>query len=233
MEYMTDRQQTAGERVRALRKLRDLTQQQVADAAKIPQGQYAKVEGGQNKLSTAALRAALAMAFEVDRDRFDAYVEGRLPLDALDGGTPALRPVQSVVHFESDSIDPVELALFDVLREKLYAPRVFDAARQAVRESARFLAPGADPHDFARGLLEATASLDRDALPLAPTAILTRFASGKSPHAQASHVEATAATNAEIDARLAARGVTTDDIASNRAKIQGQIAKNRRARGDG
>lgn len=228
MEYMTET--TAGERVRALRKLRGLTQQQVADAAKIPQGQYAKVEGGQNKLSTAALRAALATAFEVDRDRFDAYVEGRLPLDAIGGLSAAPRPA---AHFEPDDQDPVELALFDVIRAKAYTPRVFDAARQAVRESARFLAPGADPHDFARGLLEATASLDRDALPLVTTAILTRFVTGKSPHAQAAHVEATAATNAEIDARLAARGVTTDDIASNRAKIQGQIAKNRRARGEG
>ena len=231
MEYMTE--MTAGERVRALRKLRGLTQQQVADAAKIPQGQYAKVEGGQNKLSTAALRASLAMAFGVDRDRFDAYVEGRLTLDALDSGAPVVRPAQSNVQFESDSIDPVELALFDVLREKLYAPRVFDAARQAVRESARFLASDSDPRDFARGLLEATASLDRDALPLVPTAILTRFASGKSSQAQAAYAETTAASNAEIDARLAARGVSTENIERNRAKIQSQITKNRRARGEG
>lgn len=231
MEYMTET--TVGDRVRALRTRRGLTQQQVADAAKIPQGQYAKVENGQNKLSTAALRASLAMAFEIDRDRFDAYVEGRLSLEALESGTPNTRPVQSPMHFEPDFIDPVELALFDVMREKPYTPRVFDGARQAIRDSARWMAPGADPRDIARGLLEAAASLDRDALALTSTAILARLATGKSPHAQQVHAETSKNLNAEIDARLAERGVTPEDVARNRTKLQAQIAKNRRVRGDG
>jgi transcriptional regulator with XRE-family HTH domain len=70
--------ETAGDRVRAVRKALGLTQDELAARAGIRRDTVVKVESGANQASTAAIRGGLARAFGLTLDEIGHLVEGRM-----------------------------------------------------------------------------------------------------------------------------------------------------------
>lgn len=72
-------------RVQALRKALGLTQDKLADRARIRRTEINRVERGKNLATSHALREALARGFELELAHLDAYLSGAITVERAKG----------------------------------------------------------------------------------------------------------------------------------------------------
>lgn len=78
MTVKEDDANAVGERVRQLRHLLDVTQEQIADRAGVRRSDIARVENGHNKAGSYDMREKLARAFGLSLEDFVSMIEGKL-----------------------------------------------------------------------------------------------------------------------------------------------------------
>lgn len=82
-QQRTPPEATSAARIRALRKRLGYTQVRFGERCGLPAATIAGFEGGHNRATSYAKRAALAKGAEVSVDRLAAYLDGQLALDGL------------------------------------------------------------------------------------------------------------------------------------------------------
>ena len=104
----TGPEDTVAARVKALRDLRKLTQDQVSERSggRLTRIEVNKVEGGGNKATSDKIRTGLAQALDVPRDRLADYLDGRITLPEV------VAPVSTTVEREERYANAVEAAIF-------------------------------------------------------------------------------------------------------------------------
>lgn len=116
---ITDQDRARGERLRALRELRDLTQEALGKLIGIDRTRVNKMENGSDKLVKRENVARLAGALDVDETRLHAYLSGTILLDEVVVPGP-LRVVEKerrypaveelVAHLKARGEDPAVIA---------------------------------------------------------------------------------------------------------------------------
>jgi transcriptional regulator with XRE-family HTH domain len=168
----------------ALRERLGLTQEQIAEAAGMAQGHYAKIESGKNKASTAGVRQGLARAVGVGLEAIGAYLDGDLSLDALlaargSGTIATTARTTPTVEVDPEVMGQLDAELFRAMNPRHFASQDFDATRAAFREVAFLVREGTDLAAMARGWLIAARQLRQEGKPVNTTTIAARVATGR------------------------------------------------------
>lgn len=189
----------------ALRERLGLTQEQIAEAAGMAQGHYAKIESGKNKASTAGVRQGLARAVGVSLEAISAYLDGDLSLDALlaaRGSSPVVPPARPtpVMDVDPEMMGQLDAELFRAMDPMHFSSQDFDATRAAFREVAFLVREGTDLAAMARGWLTAARQLRHEGKPVNTTTIAARVATGRV--LESALEETDAKLNADADEEL-------------------------------
>jgi transcriptional regulator with XRE-family HTH domain len=212
---------TYGERLRALRKRLNLSQDDVAARAgpDFRRDYVTKAETGANKLRSADIRIALAKGLGLSRDDLERYLEGELPLDEAVALAKAPRAEKGprVVREPTapepdDQASALERALFPAMASGRFEPADFDAARQTIRETFRYLREGVDEGEVARGFLEAARQLREEGKATTAAAVSARAFSSRHPDLQRKLAALEAGDEADRRARIEADGGDPDHI---------------------
>lgn len=168
----------------ALRERLGLTQEQIAEAAGMAQGHYAKIESGKNKASTAGVRQGLARAVGVSLEAISAYFDGDLTLDALLAGrgsstTAPTTRTTPIGDGDAELMGQLDAELFNAMDTRHFASQDFDATRSAFREVAFLIREGTDLASMARRWLTAARQLRHEGKPVTTTTIAARVATGR------------------------------------------------------
>ena len=201
----TIRTMSVQKRAVALRERLGLTQDQLAEAAGMIQGHYAKIESGKNKASTTAVRQGLARAVGVGLEAMNSYLDGDLTLDALlanrSNPTPAApRSTSTTVDIDPEVVGQLDAELFRAMDPQQFMSQDFDATRNAFREVSFLVREGTDLAAMARGWLAAARQLRVEGKPVNTTTIAARVATGRVLNP--THDEADARLNADADEEL-------------------------------
>jgi transcriptional regulator with XRE-family HTH domain len=132
-----------GDRVKALRKLTGLLQEQVAERGGIRREEVSNAELGRNLVSTDRMLRGLAKGLGVSSDALRSYLDGELPLVAVHSGAGSSLAGQGA----STTGDAVIVSALHEAKKK--------AATKLVRNY------GVDDVDYARELVEATIALEQ------------------------------------------------------------------------
>lgn len=217
------RENPLGERLYALRKTRGWSQMTLSERSGVAQTMVSKIEGGRAVRPSAETVTKLAAALDVSPAQL---LDSTSPLPRTPPTPRAVDPLPLDLHTPDEEETPLELALFAVLDPKAHRPAVFDAAREAVRQTFRLVHPSADLEELARRILDAAKRLDVEGEKMTPAAIMTRVATGSLPHTVEQAEAAAAAANAEADEKLRAKGMEPGaGRASFQAALKARAAK--------
>ncbi|WP_437958561.1 helix-turn-helix domain-containing protein [Sorangium sp. So ce119] len=109
---------TLADRLKALRKAMQLTQEQLAERSGLRRTELPRLEGGSNKGSSLAIRQALADGFGLTLDQINAYLDGLASLqETVDlikqgGASPGspMSPFEIAVAYLGDAVSPEAVA---------------------------------------------------------------------------------------------------------------------------
>jgi transcriptional regulator with XRE-family HTH domain len=217
MELGSDSDVETKDLIRALRVALKLTQAEVAERAGFPQHTYvSRVEKGENNLSTTRARGAYARAFGLSPADFDAYLDGRVGLDAvLSLARRYAVPTPPELHIERDPVPAIHPHP-DASPLERAVSQAFDPTKHLITDATAVigvLRDGIDAHlrsehdlvEKARAWLDAASALRREGVRVNAATLIDRLTLGKGARLQPDEEDAFQREIAEVAAK---HGVT-------------------------
>lgn len=207
---------TIADKALALRKALGLTQEALGKRAGYPNNPrvyVAKIERGDNKLSTVAAREQFAQGVGLEIDALGAYLDGKKSLEDVLGNRP-LEPIATSAHLSpvepviDEAQSPLEAALANAFNPKKHTLKDLDAVRASLRKTHQWQAEDADFVEAARTWLDAAARLRRAGKPVDAESLVYALTLGTKalPHQIERAEQRDAAETAEAEAELRALG---------------------------
>lgn len=126
-----------GQRLKALRKARRITQDELSTAAQLDRVAVVHIETGRNQASSYAVREALARGLNLPIERLAAYLDGKIQLEQILTETSKVTDPRSAAAALAREDGVQEAAIQSVLAEPLPEPprsTLWWALRMRVRE---------------------------------------------------------------------------------------------------